>query len=56
MQLQRDIKTHPLYAYAQYAVYVTRRRFPEGAGNRIDGPPQATVPEILVVFNKLCHL
>ena len=52
MQLQRDIKNHPLYAYAQCAVNVTQRRFPQGAGNRIDGPPQATVPEILENLHK----
>ena len=52
MQLQTDIKNHPLYPYAQYAVNVTQRRFPQGAGNRIDGPPQATAPEILENLHK----
>ena len=51
-KIQTDIKTHPLHAYATYAVNATQQRFPQGAGNRIDGPPQATAPEILENLDK----
>ena len=39
MQDTTDIKTHPLYPYAEFALKTIQHRFPEGAGNIVRQAP-----------------